>query len=196
VLFNPLLRRIQAFIVMRCVPILPRSGNGSAIRFKVYERLGHATIAITLDTYSHAIPGMGNHAARAIEEVFSQSRPNYRQGRQRDVVGSPRPTTFYLQMMLFQSGAEGSRTPDLRRAKAARYCSRAFRSLQNRCKRAHFLHDTFPKLSGHLLGLLHQEPPSRDVHRICTRLHIYAALPPVVIKSTETVKSGVATEPY
>jgi integrase len=33
--------------------------------------LGHATVAITLDTYSHVIPGMGNYTARAMEDVFS-----------------------------------------------------------------------------------------------------------------------------
>jgi integrase len=37
----------------------------------VQEILGHATVAITPDTYSHMIPGMGNHAARAMEDVFS-----------------------------------------------------------------------------------------------------------------------------
>jgi integrase len=37
----------------------------------VQELLDHATVAITLDTYSHAIPGMGNHTARAMEDVFS-----------------------------------------------------------------------------------------------------------------------------
>jgi integrase len=69
--FNPLRWRIQAFIVMRCVPILLRRGKGSAIRFKVQELLGHATVAITLDIYSHMIPGMGTHNARAMEDVFS-----------------------------------------------------------------------------------------------------------------------------
>jgi integrase len=37
----------------------------------VQELLGHATVAITLDTYSHMIPAMGNHTARAMEYVFS-----------------------------------------------------------------------------------------------------------------------------
>jgi integrase len=37
----------------------------------VQELLGHANIAITLDTYSHVIPGMGDHAARAIEDILS-----------------------------------------------------------------------------------------------------------------------------
>jgi hypothetical protein len=39
-------------------------------------------------------------------------------------------------------------------------------------------------------------PPSGYAHRICTRLHIYAALSPVVIKETlEVMDSGVPTEP-
>ena len=39
------------------------------------ELLGHATVAITLDIYFHAIPGMGNQSARAMEDVFSAGRP-------------------------------------------------------------------------------------------------------------------------
>jgi len=37
----------------------------------VQELLGHANIAITLGTYSHVIPGMGNQTARAMEDVLS-----------------------------------------------------------------------------------------------------------------------------
>src|SRR5215207_2808383 len=37
----------------------------------VQELLGRATISITLDTYSHVLPGMGDHAARAMENVLS-----------------------------------------------------------------------------------------------------------------------------
>ena len=37
----------------------------------VSERLGHATIAITLDTYSHVLPGMQAEAARLIDEALS-----------------------------------------------------------------------------------------------------------------------------
>jgi integrase len=36
----------------------------------VQELLGHANISITLDTYSHVIPGMGNQTVAAMEEVF------------------------------------------------------------------------------------------------------------------------------
>lgn len=39
----------------------------------VSERLGHATVAITLDTYSHAVPAMQEEAAvRIAELVFTQ----------------------------------------------------------------------------------------------------------------------------
>jgi integrase len=37
----------------------------------VSERLGHATIAITLDTYSHAIPALQEVAVRIAELVFA-----------------------------------------------------------------------------------------------------------------------------
>jgi integrase len=37
----------------------------------VQELLGHANISITLDTYSHVIPGTGDRAARAMEDVLS-----------------------------------------------------------------------------------------------------------------------------
>src|SRR5215207_1725443 len=37
----------------------------------VQELLGHANIAITLDTYSHVIPSMGDQTARAMEDALS-----------------------------------------------------------------------------------------------------------------------------
>jgi len=37
----------------------------------VSELLGHATIAITLDTYSHVLPNMQHSAIAAMEETFS-----------------------------------------------------------------------------------------------------------------------------
>jgi integrase len=37
----------------------------------VQELLGHATIAITLDTYSHVLPGMGDQTATAMEDALS-----------------------------------------------------------------------------------------------------------------------------
>jgi integrase len=37
----------------------------------VQELLGHASISFTLDTYSHAIPGMGDQTATAMEDAPS-----------------------------------------------------------------------------------------------------------------------------
>jgi integrase len=36
----------------------------------VSERLGHATIGITLDTYTHILPSMQTEAAEAIDRIF------------------------------------------------------------------------------------------------------------------------------
>jgi integrase len=36
----------------------------------VQELLGHATIAMTLDTYSHYLPSMGDQTAKAMEVVL------------------------------------------------------------------------------------------------------------------------------
>ena len=41
----------------------------------VQELLGHANIAITLDTYSHVIPGMGDATARAMEDALEGDQP-------------------------------------------------------------------------------------------------------------------------
>jgi integrase len=37
----------------------------------VQELLGHADITITLNTYSHVLPGMGNEAAGAMARIFA-----------------------------------------------------------------------------------------------------------------------------
>ena len=39
----------------------------------VQELLGHATISITLDTYSHVLPGMGDQTAAAMLHSFLAS---------------------------------------------------------------------------------------------------------------------------
>jgi hypothetical protein len=38
----------------------------------VSEVLGHSSVSITLDTYSHVSPGLGEVAARAMEDVLSR----------------------------------------------------------------------------------------------------------------------------
>ena len=37
----------------------------------VQELLGHASVALTLDRYSHVLPGMGDQTAAAMEAAFS-----------------------------------------------------------------------------------------------------------------------------
>jgi len=42
----------------------------------VQERLGHATIAITLDTYSHIVPGLQEAAAAGFDKMVLSKREN------------------------------------------------------------------------------------------------------------------------
>jgi integrase len=46
-------------------------GRGVHAKF-VQELLGHANISITLDTYSHVLPGMGDQTARAMEDTLNE----------------------------------------------------------------------------------------------------------------------------
>ena len=39
----------------------------------VSERLGHSTIAITLDTYSHVLPGLQEAAAQRFEDGLKRA---------------------------------------------------------------------------------------------------------------------------
>jgi integrase len=72
--FAPLLRKANIphirFHDLRhtCATLL--LGKGTHPKF-VQELLGHATVAITLDTYSHIMPGMGDQAARAMQEALA-----------------------------------------------------------------------------------------------------------------------------
>jgi len=73
-------------------PLLQKAGLLSGIRFHdlrhtcatllltrrvhpkiAQELLGHSSIAITLDTYSHVLPGMGDAAAGAMDEALLQN---------------------------------------------------------------------------------------------------------------------------
>jgi integrase len=72
--FKALLRRAQLpeirFHDLRdtCATLLLTKNVNPKI---VSEMLGHATIAITLDTYSHVLPNMRDQAAAAMEEALS-----------------------------------------------------------------------------------------------------------------------------
>ncbi len=50
--------------------------KGTHAKF-VQELLGHATVAITLDTYSHVMPGMGAQTARDMQDALSPMRTRY-----------------------------------------------------------------------------------------------------------------------
>ena len=42
----------------------------------VQERLGHSTIAMTLDTYSHVVPGLQEAAAKKFDSLFKAQVKN------------------------------------------------------------------------------------------------------------------------
>ena len=75
--FKPLLNRAELpeirFHDLRhtCATLLLSKGVHPKF---VQELLGHATIAITLDTYSHVLPGMGNQTAVAMEAALDGVR--------------------------------------------------------------------------------------------------------------------------
>ncbi|HET6659226.1 MAG TPA: site-specific integrase [Rubrobacter sp.] len=72
--FAPLLRKANLphmrFHDLRhtCATLL--LGKGTHPKF-VQELLGHATVAITLDTYSHVMLGMGDQTARAMQDALA-----------------------------------------------------------------------------------------------------------------------------
>ena len=71
--FEPLLEKADLPVIRfhdlrhTCATLLLSSNVNPKI---VSEMLGHATIAITLDTYSHVLPNMQKGAARALEETL------------------------------------------------------------------------------------------------------------------------------
>jgi len=46
----------------------------------VSERLGHPTVGITLDTYSHFLPGLQKEAARKVDTALRAALGDYRDG--------------------------------------------------------------------------------------------------------------------
>ena len=40
----------------------------------VQERLGHASIQVTLDTYSHVVPGLQKAAAKRFDEMLTPTK--------------------------------------------------------------------------------------------------------------------------
>lgn len=52
-----------------CATLLLASGEHPKV---VQERLGHASIALTLDTYSHVVPGMQERASQRLDDLVMQ----------------------------------------------------------------------------------------------------------------------------
>ena len=71
--FKPLLKRAELPAIRlhdlrhTCATMLLKMGQHPRY---VQELLGHASISITLDTYSHVIEGMGDGLADAMDEVL------------------------------------------------------------------------------------------------------------------------------
>jgi integrase len=55
--------------IVRAASLLLRQGVHPKV---VSERLGHASVAITLDTYSHILPGLGAAAAAALDLALAE----------------------------------------------------------------------------------------------------------------------------
>jgi integrase len=72
--FAPLLRKANLphmrFHDLRHTYATLLLGKGTHPKF-VQELLGHATVAISLDTYSHVMPGMGDQTARAMQDALT-----------------------------------------------------------------------------------------------------------------------------
>ena len=74
----PLLTAVSGYAVLpemrfhdlrhTCATILLSKGVHAKF---VQELLGHSTIAITMDTYSHVLPGMSDGLATAMDEALS-----------------------------------------------------------------------------------------------------------------------------
>jgi Phage integrase family len=56
----------------------------------VSERLGHANIAITMDTYSHVLPGLDAQAAGTVARLILGERRNGRRSDDKTLTSGPR----------------------------------------------------------------------------------------------------------
>ena len=166
--FKPLLRRTGLpdvrFHDLRhtCATLL--LAKGVHVKF-VQELLGHATISITLDTYSHVLPGMGDAAAGAMDEALGRARLQYGCSKRgpkliRGLSFHPPVLYVYLQNK-GKSGEGGIRTHETVQHRLRDFQSRSFGQLghlserrrpQSLSNKARFpRHDT-GTLAGQLFG--------------------------------------------
>jgi Phage integrase family len=107
----------------------------------VQELLGHATVAVTLDTYSHVIPSMGDQTARHAECALPHGGRAYLTAAalvSERAGASPALLPWFmrlpLNMRLRESGPAWTRTMDLFLIREARRFSGVFLSSQISCK--------------------------------------------------------------
>lgn len=67
-----------------CATLLLQGGTNPKI---VSERLGHASVMLTLDTYSHVLPDMQESAAAKLEEMLFTKKPAVTQGAEKAAAG-------------------------------------------------------------------------------------------------------------
>ena len=54
------------------IKLNPKNAKAYYGRGVMYERLGHSTIAITGDIYSHVVPGLQKAAAHSFEDAMGE----------------------------------------------------------------------------------------------------------------------------
>lgn len=73
--FEPLLARAELLAIRfhdlrhTCATLLLMAGENVKV---VSERLGHSSVVITLDTYSHVLPSMGKRAAETMDKILGR----------------------------------------------------------------------------------------------------------------------------
>ncbi len=72
----------------------------------VSEMLGHSSIAITLDTYSHVLPTMQESAVRALEEILGKEVSTLQGGLPSFRLGKPSVSAVTLENPLRPTFAE------------------------------------------------------------------------------------------
>ena len=70
-----------------CATMLLASGEHPKV---VQERLGHASVTLTLDTYSHLVPGMQERASQRLDELLRPAPVSAKANGQQ--AGKPLPT--------------------------------------------------------------------------------------------------------
>ncbi len=83
----------------------------------VQERVGHSSIAMTLDTYSHVIPGLQEMAAKSFDILVQKYNANLTPNKEDNNVETPK-SSFKISRKRDDGSAYGIRTRDLRLERA------------------------------------------------------------------------------